>query len=317
MAQLSSFLGFVQTGASLVPYLQSAENGSEKVPLNIHQVALNPMTAMAQLALLYHMEEGTKIDFEKYQIAFNRPSTFQGAVRGFNHSNRDSLLKLESVISTALSWYKPQENLKVRKIFLRTIRGLKVLKNTYIKKSEITADKIDQYIKNIAEACFRGAPKKEITNEFQNEVYGLGWKEVENISQLFEELPGEFNAQFFEQMEVKALTEEEAKLSHSDKPQEQGAKALNRRTTEKHASASSRAEAEAVDKPAKLETAADNVVKPEAEKQTKSRSSVVCEEIVVPHVSDNLTKIHAYFSSEAETFAKIVEKEVVKFVSFN
>lgn len=201
---MSGYLSVLGAASDVIQWYWSSSNPEK--PLDVKQIAINPIIAMTQLALLYHHPEGTKFDFSNHQIVFFEPNVSQGVQRKKNGSSRDVVLKLKPLIATALQWYQPYENAKVQRIFTRTIRGLKVLKKTY-KDSDIVKECIDGYIKSIAEACLKNIPRVEPTNNYQKRVFEKGWIEIERLTEILSEFPGDSGIFEFDQKLEKELYE--------------------------------------------------------------------------------------------------------------
>lgn len=166
----------------------------EPVMQKISRLTMDPMSAMIQIGLLYHKKVGTKLNMCDHRIYFQEvgsPAMVQRQVLG--GASREDLVDLKPLIQTAVRWYQPRTNEKVQKIFLRTIKGLEALKETY-KASPLTIGHIDSMIKCISDAILKGVPKLDPKNQYQAKVKAL-WSDtvIAEISGLLDKLPGKFS----------------------------------------------------------------------------------------------------------------------------
>lgn len=159
----------------------------EPVMQKINRLTIDPMSAMIQIGLLYHKKVGTKLNICNHRIHFQEV----GSSAKFEKQVLD-LVDLKPFIQTAVSWYQPRTNENVQKIFLRTMKGLEALRETY-KASPRTVGDIDSMIKCISDAIFKGVPKLDPKNNYQAKVKALwGDKVIAEVSGLMDKLPGKF-----------------------------------------------------------------------------------------------------------------------------
>ena len=135
---------------------------------------LEPLSTMIMLSIISFKNIGTKIAISNNKIYLHPPNVIQGAVRWTFGNNREEIHYLLKPIFRALNIYSPliHEIKDIRIIFEYSIKGLRLLKDSYNNTSSVLCHAIDLYI-NLINNC--------IKNNTSNNMEVDTFKELDNI----------------------------------------------------------------------------------------------------------------------------------------
>jgi len=135
---------------------------------------LEPLSTMIMLSIISFKNIGTKIAISNNKIYLHPPNVIQGAVRWTFGNNREEIHYLLKPIFRALNIYSPliHEIKDIRIIFEYSIKGLRLLKDSYNNTSSVLCHAIDLYI-NLFNNC--------IKNNTSNNMEVDTFKELDNI----------------------------------------------------------------------------------------------------------------------------------------
>jgi hypothetical protein len=136
---------------SAVSYFSNYINHEKK------NYVIEPLTCMIRLAILAFKPKGTKICIYDNSIYIQEPGYLQGTIRWISGNNRNDIHYLLSPINKAIVRFgnklrtDPNIHNDIMNIFKLTIKGLLILKKSYLKHSNgnLTTHSIDLYINKI------------------------------------------------------------------------------------------------------------------------------------------------------------------------
>lgn len=135
---------------------------------------LEPLSTMIMLSIISFKNVGTKIAISDNKIYIHPPNVIQGAVRWTFGNNREEVHYLLKPIFRALNIYSLliHEKEEVRIIFEYSVKGLRLLKDSYNNTSSVLCHAIDLYINLINSA---------LKNNTSNSVEVDTFKELDSI----------------------------------------------------------------------------------------------------------------------------------------
>ena len=114
-------------------------------PLSLDDILLEPFTIFIKLAMISFKEKGTKISIHNNSIQIEDSNYLQGFWRHLNRTNREHISYLLKPIKRFIIMFPP-DNDKMNYIYLRCIKGLEILKESYVNKASTILNSLDLYI---------------------------------------------------------------------------------------------------------------------------------------------------------------------------
>ena len=112
-------------------------------PLN--DILLEPFTIFIKLSIVSFKEKGTKISIKNNSIQIEDPHYLQGLCRHLNRTNREHISYLLKPIKRFIIMFPP-DNDKIIYIYLRCIKGIEILKDSYVNKASTILNSLDLFI---------------------------------------------------------------------------------------------------------------------------------------------------------------------------
>ena len=112
-------------------------------PLN--DILLEPFTIFIKLVIVSFKEKGTKISIKNNSIQIEDPHYLQGLWRHLNRTNREHISYLLKPIKRFIIMFPP-DNDKIIYIYLRCIKGIEILKDSYVNKASTILNSLDLFI---------------------------------------------------------------------------------------------------------------------------------------------------------------------------
>jgi len=143
-------IGDVNGAIKIIDYLK--KKNTLNVDTDFDKI-IEPMTCMIRLAILSFNKSGTKISIHNNKIYFNKPTLLQGTIRwGYGDKREDINIILKPIIR-AVRLYEPSKRKHVKTICEFAIKGLRLLKESYINSSITIQHVLDFYINIISNSC--------------------------------------------------------------------------------------------------------------------------------------------------------------------
>lgn len=143
-------LGIVNSAIKVFDYIKKKNTLS--VDTDFDKI-IEPMTCMIRLAILSFKKPGTKISIHNNKIYFNKPTLLQGTIRWGYGDKREDINIILKPIMRAVRLYEPSKNKHFKIICEFAIKGLKLLKESYINSSITIQHVLDFYINIISNSC--------------------------------------------------------------------------------------------------------------------------------------------------------------------
>lgn len=274
----------------------------------IQKLTIDPMSTMVQLGLLYHKKVGTKLSIGDHRIQLQEVESASKAQPQVVEA--PDLKPLIPVIQTAVKWYQPRTNEKTQKIFLRTIKGLEALRETY-KGSAKTVEAINEMIQTISSGIKNTIPHVEPKNLYQKRVKEL-WKapQLDEVNKLLDTLPGKFHA---------TVVEADRKIVESSKKSE---KAAGKESPTKNVVHAMLSTSEAVAKTDAVQyemVSKDDVPKVAENAKNPPKQSPVAQQPIVPRplvLEANIEALQKYNNEQIAKYKAILRDEAVDFFTY-
>lgn len=143
-------LGIVNNAIRVFDYLK--KKNTLNVDTDFDKI-IEPMTCLIRLAILSFKKPGTKISIHHNKIYFNKPTLLQGTIRWGYGDKREDINIILKPIMRAVRLYEPSKKRHVKIICEFAIKGLKLLKSSYINSSITIQHVLDFYINIISNSC--------------------------------------------------------------------------------------------------------------------------------------------------------------------
>ena len=107
---------------------------------------LEPLTTIIKLAIISFKPVGTKIAIDSNKIYIQSPNYAQSISRWWYGNNREELHYILKPILRAIDNYEPSKNVELKNIYEFSVKGLKLLKNSYDNTNSVLCHALDLYI---------------------------------------------------------------------------------------------------------------------------------------------------------------------------